>query len=218
MDNPAAVHGGGNASSAAEPIFARIFGASWASLPPALRKHYANRPFTRDVVVVDGRMSVETSWLIWLLGPLLRLSGALVPTAGDDIPVTVTFRSEPGSDAFCLDRAFRFAGRPPYQFRSRMVPAEGNAVIEWMPVGIGWHAGYAFENDQVRLDHRGYVARVFGAHVPLPLHWVLGRGEACEQALDDDTFRMAMSLQHPLFGKVYGYSGTFRIREVRLDR
>ena len=201
----------------AEPIFARIFGASWASLPPALRKHYANRPFTCDVVVVDGTMNVETSWLIRLLGPVLRLSGALVPMAGHDIPVTVTFRSEPASNAFCLDREFRFAGRPPYRFRSRMVPSEGNAVIEWMPVGIGWHAGYAFDHNEVRLDHRGYVARVFGVHVPLPLHWVLGRGQAREQARDDDTFHMAMSLQHALFGKVYGYSGTFRIREVRLD-
>jgi hypothetical protein len=200
-----------------QPIFSSIFGKAWEKLPAVFLKHYANRPFSDDVVVVEGTMAVEMSWLASLFAPLLRLSGALVPIAGRDIPVTVTFRSEADSQAFCFDREFRFPGREPYHFRSTMVPMGGDEVIEWMPIGLGWRAAFSWADEQVHLTHRGYAVRLFGRVFPLPLDFLLGRGEAYEEAIDDSTFRMAMTIRHAWFGKVYGYSGTFRIREMRLD-
>jgi hypothetical protein len=203
--------------AAQEPIFATVFGADWSRLPLVLKTHYANRPFCRDVVVVEGLMRVETSWLMRLLGPILRMAGTLPPHAGENIPVTVTFRSEPDSRLFCLDREFRFPGRPPYRFLSRMEPVAGNEIIEWMRGGLGWRAAYSFASGKVRLDHRGYVLKLAGVVVPLPLEILIGRGEASEEALDDERFNMAMSIGHPLLGQVYGYSGVFTVREVRLD-
>ncbi len=41
--------------------------------------------------------------------------------------------------------------------------------------------------------------------------------ESMERAIDDTRFAMAMTIRHPLFGMLYGYSGTFRIGETRLD-
>lgn len=199
------------------PIFRDIFGKNWDRLPPVMQKHYANRPFSGDRVVVEGTMAVELSWLTRLLAPLLRLSGALVPIAGRDIPVTVTFRSDAASAAFCLDREFRFPGREAYRFRSVMIPMGGDEVIEWMPIGLGWRAAFSWVDEHVRLDHRGYAMRLFGKVLPVPLEFLLGRGEAREQAIDETTFRMSMAIRHRLFGKVYGYSGTFRIKEIRLD-
>lgn len=199
------------------PIFQGIFGAAWGRLPPVFRHHYANRPFSRDMVVVEGLMDVEMSWLMRLLSPLLRLSGALVPIAGRDIPVTVTFRSDLTSAAFIFDRQFRFPGRAPYHFRSVMVPAGGNEVIEWMPIGFGWRAAFVFDKGRVWLKHRGYALRLFGRAIPFPLGFLLGRGEAWEEALDKERFAMAMTIRHPLLGKVYGYNGAFTVREVRLD-
>jgi hypothetical protein len=199
------------------PIFQSIFAESWSRLPPVFLKHYANRAFTRDCVTVEGRMFVETSLLIRLLGPFLRLAGALVPQAGSDIPVTVSFRSEPDSQAFCLEREFRFPARHAYHFRSRMVPNGENEVIEWMRVGIGWRASYSFVNGRIVLAHRGYVFNVFGWMMPLPLEALLGVGHASETALDDERFEMAMEIRHKFFGRVYAYGGIFCIREVNLD-
>ncbi len=199
------------------PIFSSIFGASWAALPPVFLSHYANRPFCRDIVIVEGMMRVELHWLMRLLSPALRLSRTLPPYVGDEVPVTVTFRSEPDSSAYCLDREFRFPGRPPYHFLSRMEPTGGNEVIEWMRVGLGWRAAYSFSDGQVRLEHRGYALRLFGKTIALPLEAFLGRGSAFEEALGADRFAMAMRLDHPLLGKLYGYSGVFAVREVRLD-
>ncbi len=198
-------------------IFRNIFGASWDQLPPVFREHYANRPFSRDVVVVEGVMDVELSGMARLFAPLLRISGALVPIEGREIPVTVTFRSEPDSAAFIFDREFRFPGREPYHFRSAMVPLGGNEVIEWMAIGFGWRAAFSYAEGQVRLDHRGYALRCFGRVIPMPVEWLFGRGEAWERAIDDTRFAMEMTIRHRLFGMLYGYRGTFRIGEMRLD-
>jgi Domain of unknown function (DUF4166) len=200
-----------------DPIFRTIFGAGWTQLPPVFRQHYANRPFSHDEVVVEGVMAVQLSRLARLFAPLLRISGALVPIAGRRIPVTVTFRSEPGSAAFVLDREFRFPGRKPYHFRSAMVPVGGDEVIEWMAIGFGWRAAFSYGEGQVRLDHRGYALRCFGRVIPMPLEWLFGRGEAWERAIDDTRFEMEMTIRHRLFGMLYGYNGTFRIGEMRLD-
>lgn len=39
-----------------EPIFKSIFGESWDFLSPVMKKHYANRPYTDDVTVVEGTL------------------------------------------------------------------------------------------------------------------------------------------------------------------
>lgn len=203
---------------AAQPIFQPVFGEMWEQLPLVLRKHYANRPFSRDVVTVEGMMTVEIAPAMRLLMPLLRMGGALVPYAGNDIPVTVHFRSEPDSTAFCFDREFRFPGRKPYHFRSRMLPQGGNEMVDFMRFGVGWRGGYAYEDGKVKMRHKGYLWKLFGLKIPLPLTWLLGRGEAEEVALDDDTFRMEMTMTHPLLGRMYYYGGVLRVTEVKCGK
>jgi len=203
--------------SANEPIFKSVFGGAWDTMPPVLHQHYANRPFSHDVVTVEGVMKVELSLYAKLLSPFLRLAGALVPYTGDNIPTTVHFRSEPDSDVFCFDRIFRFPGKKPYPFRSRMTPIAGNEVVEVMALGLGWRAAYRYDGKKVVLEHRGYVVRLLGHYIRVPIEWFLGSGYAEEEAIDSRRFRMYMDIRHRLFGRVYAYSGEFSIAEVRLD-
>ena len=42
-----------------EPIFKDIFAEQWKSLPPALKAHYANRPFSHDRVTVSGHLTIR---------------------------------------------------------------------------------------------------------------------------------------------------------------
>ncbi len=200
------------------PIFAAIFADDWEALPTVFHAHYANRPFTRDVVVVEGTMDVEIAWPMRLLAPLLKLTGALVPIAGRNIPVTVAYRSDPAGDGFTLDRSFRFPAREPYRFRSTMVPVGGNEVIEWMPFMLGWRAAFAWREGRVWLDHRGYAVRFRGRIYRLPIEFLLGRGEASEAAIDETRFRMIMTIRHRFFGSLYSYHGTFQIGEMDLER
>jgi len=200
------------------PIFQSIFGEQWSELPPVMHKHYANRPYCNDVVTVEGIMKVEVSPFARLLSPLLRITGALVPYAGDNIPVTVHFRSEPNSDVYCFDRIFHFPDKPPYHFRSRMQPVGDSEVIEFMRIGIGWRARYSYDGRKVVMAHRGYAMKLFGKLVHLPLELLLGSGNAEEEALSDSRFRMYMDIRHPLWGKIYAYSGEFTVTEMAFDR
>lgn len=198
------------------PIFQSIF-VNWPNLPPVMHKHYANRAFSNDRVTAVGKMKVETSALARLLSPFLWMTGTLAPRAGDNISVTVDYKSEKNSDAFCLDRIFYYPNLQPYHYHSRMIPIGGNEIIEYSRAGVGWHAAYHFQNGKVELQHIGYRLRLFGIEFPLPLALLIGKGYAEEQALGDESFQMKMEIRHPIFGLFYAYSGTFNITEICLN-
>lgn len=196
----------------APPIFQSIFGEQWASLPPVLQAHYANRGYCSDKVTVEGLMRVEMSALARILSPMMRLTGTLAPYEGQGIPVTVHFESEPTNNAFCFNRIFHYPGLKPFRFRSRMVPVGDNRVVEFMRSGFGWYASYDYDGQKVLMKHLGYKIKILGKVFSLPLEPFLGEGYAEEEALSDEEFRMSMEIWHPWFGKVYAYSGTFKLR------
>lgn len=198
------------------PIFQSIFGEQWFNLPTVMHRHYANRPHSHDEVIVEGKMSVKIASFMKLLTPILRFTGILVPHSGDNIPVTVHFRSEKNSNAYCFDRIFYFPNQKPYHFRSRMIPQGGNQVVELMGWGIGWHARYYYDGQKIRIEHEGYKLNVFGRMIHLPIEFMFGKGFAQEEAISHDTFRMHMCVQHPIFGQLYAYSGEFTVKSVNL--
>ncbi len=201
-----------------EPIFQSIFGQDWPSLPIVFHKHYANRPFTNDLVLVKGKMNITMSFLARLLSPLFRITGALVPYTGNNIPTEVYFRSEVNSNVFCFDRAFHFPEKSTYHFRSRLYPLDNGEVIELMPIGLGWRPNYLYDENKIKLKHRGYVINLFGKYIPLPLEILLGKGYAEEWPLSDNDFAMCMTIDHPILGQIFSYSGEFTIMEMNLDR
>lgn len=200
-----------NLGNASKPIFQNIFGDSWASLPPVMKKHYANRPYSNDVVTVEGMMKVESSLFARLLTPLFIMAGSLVPYEGENIPVTVHFKSSPENNRYQFDRTFNFPAKKPYHFRSAMKPIGGNQVVEFMRFGIGWRAAYTWDGNDVILAHKGYVLNLFGLLLPLPLELLMGKGNASETPINDDEFSMQMEIRHALFGKIYEYGGTFKV-------
>jgi len=123
----------------------------------------------------------------------------------------VHFDSTPDSKAFCFNRQFHFREHRPYQFRTRMLQIEGNEMVEIMRFGVCWRFQYLWENDTVILRHRGYALKLLGHLIPAPLHWIIGRGDAIERAVDDDHFDMEVTLSHPLFGELYRYAGRFKV-------
>lgn len=169
--------------------------------------------------MVSGHLTIRMGPLLLLASPVLKVLKMLTPWAGDDVPCTVTFLSEPDSRAFVFERRFDFPGRKPYLFRSKMIPQGPHKVIEYMAGGIGWRCGYVYENDRVLLQHRGYVWRIFG--IKLPLSWLgeflLGRGDAFEEASTNNSFRMRMTLSGGLFGRLteYSYEGEFTVTDIQ---
>ncbi len=197
-----------------QPIFQPIFGGDWPTLPTAIRKHYANRPYSNDLVAVEGTLDVTCGRIFRLLSPLLHVLGGIPPYSGRDVPVTVNFRSTADSEAFHFDRTFHFAGKTPWRFRSKMLQVRGNEVIEIMRFGIVWRLYYEWQDGKVILRHRGYGIQLIGVTIPLPLTALLGQGYAEEIPLDDDSFAMRVDISHPWWGKLYQYKGQFRITKT----
>ena len=175
-----------------------------------MHKHYANRPYSNDLVTVEGTLDVTCGRIFRLLSPLFHLLSGIPPYTGRDAPVTVNFRSTGNSEEFHFDRTFYFAGKKPWRFRSKMVQVRDNEVIEIMRFGIVWRLLYEWRDNKVILRHKGYGIRIVGTLIPLPLTPLLGQGYAEEIALDDDSFAMQVNISHPWWGKLYEYKGQFR--------
>ncbi len=200
-----------------QPTFQPIFESSWDDLPPIMHKHYANRPFSNDLVIAEGLMEVKIHWLVKFLAPLFAITKTLVPKAGKNVKVTVKFKSQPNSNLFCFNREFSFDDGKTYRFFSRMEPIGGNEVVEWTASGLGWRAAFSFENNRVILQHRGYCIKLFGKRVALPVTILFGSANAHEWAISGNEFGMFMNIKHPLFGELYSYGGVFEITEMMLD-
>jgi len=137
-----------------------------------------------------------------------------IPPANEtDVPVSVYFESDSHSKSFHFNRIFNFQTRKPYHFKSRMIQTQGNEVVEVMRSRMGWRMNYVWEDDRVKLKHKGYILSVFGCFIPLPLSLLVGKGDAEEIAVNDDTFDMVVSITHPLWGKIYEYKGRFTVKE-----
>jgi hypothetical protein len=196
-----------------EPIYQSVFGKQWENLPPVFRKRYANNSYSHDLIAVSGKLNIHYSRLMAFLMPLLKLCGALVPYKGKEIPVTVNFQSQPDSAIVNFNRTFYFPGDKPYEFFSHIEKISGNDVVEFMRFGFAWRALYSYDGTKIVMQHHGYVWKLFGKFIPLPLSLLMGKCYAEEEALSENSFRMMMRLTHPLFGNIFEYNGEFTLAD-----
>lgn len=196
-----------------EPVFKNIFATSWQELPAVFHKHYANRANASDKTVVEGLLDISCRGPIRLFAPFFRVLGGIPPENEKNVPVTVNFLSKVNSPAFYFDRKFYFKDKKPRYFRSRMIHIEESEVVEIMKWGIGWKMDYLWQDNRVKLIHKGYVFNFFGFFIPLPVTFLLGKGYAEEQAIDENSFAMKVQITHPWWGKFYEYSGIFTVTE-----
>ncbi len=195
------------------PIFKEIFGKDWHNLPPVMHKHYSNRPYSQDVTTVEGELDIMCAGFIKFLSPIFWLMRGIPPHNEKNVPVTVSFTSKKNTDFFYFKRIFHFKKRKIYEFQSHMIRISGNEMIEVMRSGLGWRLSYTWEDGCVKLNHKGYVFKLFGYYISLPLTFIIGSGYAEEVAIDDNRFDMVVTIIHPWWGKLYEYKGRFKIKE-----
>lgn len=176
-----------------------------------MKKHYANRPYSREVTIVKGVLDVFCKPPLLWLAPIMRLLGQIPAFNQKKVPVIVCFESDLNSKAFHFNRRFNFSGGKPYVFQSRMLQVKGSEVVEIMRFGLGWKMHYSWDGEKVILAHKGYVLQLFGQLIPLPLTMLMGAGNATEYPVDDNTFDMEVNITHPWFGNIYGYKGRFEV-------
>ncbi|NGN45303.1 DUF4166 domain-containing protein [Mesorhizobium sp. CGMCC 1.15528] len=198
--------------SVRKPVFQEVLGKDWHRLGEVVRRHYFLRAFSDDYICVKGTMhEVRHNAVASFLIPLARIFGALVPYRGTDVPIEVHYNAQPKDGTIHWDRVFHFAGRPPFHFRSYMERASGSGVIEFVRFGVGMRLKVTAEDGALVFRGEGYIWRLFGVDVPLPMGLVLGRAYIEERPVDAERFSMRMTLTHPLFGELFRYSGSFTL-------
>lgn len=210
------------AAGGSTPVFKQVLGADWDRLGPIIRRHYFLRSFSDDYICVKGTMhEVHHSAFAKLLIPIARIFGALVPYRGTDVPVEVHYTARRDDATIHWDRVFHFAGRAPFHFRSHMEQIGPNRVIEFVRFGVGMKLRVTAENGALVFRDEGYIWRLFGMDVPLPMGLLMGSAYVEERPVDNDNFSMRMTLTHTLFGKLFRYEGRFTLAQddaVSIDK
>jgi hypothetical protein len=196
------------------PVFQEILGEDWHRLGGVIRRHYFLRGFSDDYICVRGTMhEVRHNMVAGLLIPFARIFGALVPYRGTDVPIEVHYNARPEDGTIHWDRVFHFAGRSPFHFRSHMEHTGGNSVIEFVRFGVGMRLRVTAEEGAIVFRDEGYILRLFGKDIALPMGLILGRAYIEERPVDASRFSMRMTLTHALFGELFRYSGSFSVAE-----
>lgn len=194
------------------PVIAQALGEEWQKLHPLVRRHYGIAPGSTSRVVMEGQMrEVHYSRRAAPLIHAARLFGALVSERATAIPVTVINSTNPDDPAMHWHRTFRYPDGRERTFESRMVYAGGNEIIEYVRFGLGIRMAMSVMEGALLFESRGFH---WGSpHIGLPIHdlLLLGRSRIVERAISDQQFEIEFDTRHPLYGKSFGYNGTFRI-------
>jgi hypothetical protein len=67
------------------------------------------------------------------------------------------------------------------------------------------------ENGAIVFRDAGYIWRLFGRDLPIPVGLLFGKAYVEERPVDENNFEMKMTLEHSLFGVMFRYAGAFSL-------
>jgi hypothetical protein len=171
------------------PLYRRLLGDAWRLLPEPVRAmHDLDAELTAEgVASVERGKSLLARLAAWLIG---------FPPAGEDVPVSVSFRVQNGKEHWQRTFAERRFASTQEAGRGRF---DGLLLERFGPLAAGM--ALVLDEGRMRLVVRRWS--VFG--IPLPL--VLApRGDSYEFA-DDGRFHFHVEIRHPLAGLIVAYHG-----------
>jgi len=195
-------------------IFNLVLADDWDDLGDIIKAHYFLKPYSNDYICVCGEMSeIYHSFIAKLIIPFGLIFGAIVPYKGNNIPVDVHYNTSTENSNIYWDRVFKFSQKKYFHFKSHMVHVENNNVIEFVRFGIGIKLKVTSEQGALIFRDSGYIWRISGIDIPLPLNMVLGHIYVEERPIDENTFSMKMTMRHSLFGDLFRYMGIFSLNK-----
>ncbi len=175
------------------PLFRRILGAAFDTLPPAIRSVHDGRAEH----VLAGRCRVERGRS--LLSRCMA-AAARLPPAGDDMPLRVVIRADRGAETWTR----HFGSR-----RMHSSLAERDGLLEERLGLVLFH--FALDASDARIVWR--VARVSALGlVPLPCAWF--RAVVATESASGSSYRFDVRAELPLAGLLVHYRGELEVREM----
>ena len=174
----------------------------WAILPSSLKAHYQ-----ADANTDVGKLTIEYPKAMQMPLNLLRIIGALINRNGHEIPATV--EKSMHQDKQYWSRQINFPDGRKVIFKSVWQYHQGNELIEYVNRFIGLRMAVKVKDEILYYEGKGFEIRLGKLRLSIPEWMLLGHTTIQEKAIDHNLFAMDFRLQHPLFGLIYRYSGTF---------
>ncbi len=178
----------------------------WQELPQSLKAHYQGED-NADV----GKLSIEYPKAMQLPLNLLRILGALINRAGNEIPAKV--EKSMRKDKQYWKREINFLDGRKVIFKSVWQYHDGNELIEFVNRFIGLRMAVKVQDEVLYYEGKGYELRLGKLRLSIPEWILLGHTSIEEKAIDNNHFAMDFRLHHPVFGQIYRYSGTFNTEQ-----
>ena len=195
-------------------VFQNVLADDWSLLGSVIKRHYFLRPHSDDYICVSGVMSrIHHSWFAKIFLPFGVLFGAVVPFRASNVPVDVHYNCCKENANIYWDRVFKLSEKNHYHFKSHMEHISGNEVIEFVRFGVGMRLKVTAEDGAIVFRDKGYIWRIFGMHIPIPVALFFGNAYVEERPLDENNFSMKMVLNHSVFGILFSYEGKFCLEE-----
>lgn len=193
------------------------------NLPPAFQRQYLLSVDSDQMAFFDGnsdRVWHRPAWL-WPFFWFLSLFNIIFPETGTNIPATMRLtgrRDAQGQPYHNWDRTFRFA--IPRYFKAVMAyDQKRQCVVEHFTpmhlLSMVWDLRFTAPA-HLEIITRTCTLNLGKLQIPLPrlLH---PHVHVIEDALDDDTIQMSLTMSHPLLGDIFGYEGTYKVKLMRED-
>lgn len=194
-----------------QSLFRLALGEAFDRLAPVLQRHYDLAP--GQEVIVQGPMRA------WNRFAWARALAPFMPLPADQVPVYVRNRGLVDRGQVCYEwqREFRYPGGTIVSYTLTRpardgLPAHVLDTFNRPPnVGITLALEVSPDGQALRQTTAGPQFLIRGersAALPGPFHI---RSVAVEHAIDAHTIHTEVVISHPLFGRMFGYSGTLSV-------
>ena len=85
--------------------------------------------------------------------------------------------------------------------------------MEYVKYGLGMHLKVSAEAETLRFDSQGYQWDLGPLTLHIPDWLLLGKAVIREIPISEQAFQVAFEINHPLWGRTFGYSGQFSFSE-----
>jgi Domain of unknown function (DUF4166) len=196
----------------------------WAALTPAIRRRFSRRFGPEETALYVGHIiATRVTRAGRVLGCIARLCGAPLPVepgAGSAASVAVT--ENPALRGQIWTRIYARPGRFPQVIHSTKRFSGPTGLEECVGAGVGMGLTVHVEAGALVFRSSAYFIETFGCRLRLPRCLWPGAMTVVHREVDACRFTFALTLDHPLFGRMLEqtaqFSDTAALRSRRSDR
>jgi hypothetical protein len=182
-------------------------GADWQHLHPDIRARFTLAQGETRQTFTGTMGEINRSALGWLIAKLIAFVRILPATRARNVPFE--FNLAPAlNGGWIKERLYRFQ-EGCFQFRSVMSIAANGDLIEQFPYGLGMKIKLGAGDEKLYFRDDGYFLRIGALKLPLPRWLTVGRFTLTHRSIDREHFTVEISLDHPLFGRLFYQYGAF---------